>query len=142
VTDFAEVVVLEVAEQDGGTVGSVKRGHGFVEERFDIEPGGWDLYSGIGMHGIHLRGEVLAVLTPGFAADDIDSGAAGDLVKPRGENGIRRKPVRLASEVHEHGLGDFLGQLWGTDLAQRGRMDQIEVAPDDFTKGVLVAVRE
>jgi hypothetical protein len=45
--------------------------------------------------------------------------------------------ARLAGEVGEGGLGDFLGQLRGADLAERGGEDQIEVAPDDFGEGIL-----
>jgi hypothetical protein len=59
------------------------------------------------------------------------------LIEPRGEDGVWREAVRLAGEVGEGGLGDFLGQLRGADLAERGGEDQIEVAPDDFGEGIL-----
>jgi hypothetical protein len=45
--------------------------------------------------------------------------------------------ARLAGEVSEGGLSDFLGQLWGTDLAERGGEDQIKVAADDLGEGIL-----
>src|SRR5207244_3678283 len=48
-----------------------------------------------------------------------------------------RELLRLAGEFDEGGLDDFLGQLGGTDLAERGGMDEVEMAPDDFGEGVL-----
>ena len=130
--DFAEGFVLEVAEQDGGAVGLVERGHGFVEQRFDVRPVG-----GGGVHGIHLGGDLFAQLAAGFAADDINGGAAGDLIEPRGEDGVGREAVRVAGEVGEGGLGDFLGELRRADLPERGGMDEVEVAADEFGEGVL-----
>ena len=43
------------------------------------------------------------------------------------------------SEVGEDGLGDFLGQLPGADLPQRGGMDEVKVAVDEFGERVLGA---
>ena len=113
--DFAEGFVLEVAEQDGGTVGFVQRRHGIVEQGFDMRPVG-----GCGVHGIHLGGDLFAQLPAGFAVDDINRGAAGDLIKPCGENGVGFQFAGVAGEVGEGGLGDFLGQLRGADLPERG----------------------
>jgi hypothetical protein len=49
--------------------------------------------------------------SPGFTTDDVNGGAAGDLIEPRGENGVGREAVRVAGEVGEDGLGDFLREL-------------------------------
>ena len=130
--DFAQGFVLEVAEQDGGAVGVVERVHGFVEEGFDVRPVG-----GGGVHGVEFAGDLFAELAAGFAADDINGGAAGDLIEPRGEDGVGREAVRLAGEVGEGGLGDFLGELRGADLAERGGKDEVEVAADDLGEGIL-----
>ena len=130
--DFAQGFVLEIAEQDGGAVGVLERLHGFVEEGFDVRPVG-----GGGVHGVQFAGDLFAQLAAGFAADDINGGAAGDLVEPRGEDGVGREAVRLAGEVGEGGLGDLLGQLRRADLAQRGGEDEVEVAADDLGEGLL-----
>ena len=45
--------------------------------------------------------------------------------------------ARLAGEVGEGGLGDFLGELRGADLAEGGGEDEIEVAADEFGEGIL-----
>ena len=79
--DFAEGFVLKVTEQHGGTIGFVERGHGFVEQRFNVRP-----IVGGGVHGIHLGGDLFAQLAAGFAADDINGGAAGDLIQPRAKD--------------------------------------------------------
>ncbi len=50
---------------------------------------------------------------------------------------VRREAIRLTAEVDEDGLGDFLRQLPGTDQAERGGKDEIEVATDDFGEGIL-----
>lgn len=66
---------------------------------------------GCGVDGIHLGGDLFARPAAGFAADDVDGLAAGDLVEPRGEDGSRRKPMRVVGEIDECGLGDLLCQL-------------------------------
>ena len=83
---------------------------------------------------------MFAELPAGFAADDINGGAAGDLVEPRGEDGVGREAVRLAGEVGEGGLGDFLGQLRGADLAERGGKDQVEVAADELGESIFAVL--
>ena len=49
----------------------------------------------------------------------------------------RRRAVRLAGEVREGRLGDFLGELRGADLAERGGEDQIKVTADQLGEGTL-----
>ena len=101
--DFAQGLVLEIAEQDGGTVGLVERVHGFIEQGFEVHPIG-----GGGVHGIHLRGDLFAQLPTGLAADQVDGLAACDLIEPGGEQGAGGKLARVAGEFEEGGLGDFL----------------------------------
>ena len=43
----------------------------------------------------------------------------------------------LAGEIGEGGLGDFLGELWGADLPERGGIGEIQVAADEFSEGVF-----
>ena len=130
--DFAERFVLEVAEQDGGAIDVVERVHGFVEQGFDVRPVG-----GGGVHGVEFVGDLFAELAAGFSSDDINGGPACDLIQPRAEDGVGREAVRLAGEVGESGLGDFLGELRGTDLAERRGKDEIEVATNDFGESIL-----
>ena len=80
---------------------------------------------GGGVHGIHLGGDLFAQLAAGFPANHVNGGSAGDLIEPRGEDGVGREVVRVAGEVGEGGLGDFLGQLRRSDLAKRGGIDQV-----------------
>jgi hypothetical protein len=134
-TKFAEGFVLEVTQQDGSAVGVVERVHGFVEEWFDVRP-----VSGGGVHGIHLGGDLFAQLAAGLPADDIRGGAVCDLVEPGGEDGVRRKTVRIARETDEGGLSDFLSKMCRADLALCGGKDQIEMAADDFRERLLGVV--
>ena len=120
--DLEERFVFEVAEQDGGAVGVVEGVHGLVEERFDVRPVG-----ACRIHGGEFAGDLFTALTTRFAADNVDGGAAGDLIEPRREDGIGREAARLASKVDEHGLGDFLGELRRADLAKRSGKDEVEV---------------
>jgi len=106
--------------------------HGIVEKGFYVRPIG-----GGGVHGIHLGGDLFAQLAAGLAADDINGGAAGDLIEPRGEDGVWREAVRVARKVRENGLSDFLGELRRADLPERSGMDEVEMAPDDLGEGVL-----
>ena len=130
--DFAQGFVLEVAEQDCRAVAVFERLHGFVEKGFDMGPVG-----GGGVHGVEFLGDLFADLAPRLAADHINGCAAGNLIKPRGEHSVGREAVRLASEVGEGGLGDFLRQLRGADLAERSGKDQINVAADDLGESIL-----
>ena len=133
VADFAEGFVLEIAEQDGGAVGVVERVHGFVEQRFDVRPvGGGGVH---GVQGVELGGDLFAQLAAGFAADDINGGAAGDLIEPRGEDGVGRRRCGVAGEVGEDGLGDFLGELRGADLAKRGGIGEVHMALYEHGEG-------
>ena len=132
--NFAEGLLLEVAEQYGGAIGFIERSHGFVKQGFDMRPVG----SG-GVHGIQVGGDLLAQLSAGFAADDINGGAARDLIEPGGQSGREGRGGRqfcgVAGEVGEDGLGDFLGELRGADLSESGGMDQVDVPANKFRKG-------
>ena len=130
--DFAQGFIFEVAEQDGRAISFVERVHGFIKQRFNVLP----IFGG-GVDGIHFRGNLFTQLPAGFAADHINGLAARDLIKPRGYDGIRRELVRVAGELEEGGLGNFFRQLRGADLPESGRMDQVEMAVDDFSEGVL-----
>jgi hypothetical protein len=81
---------------------------------------------------------LFAVLSAGFAADDINGGAASDLIQPRSEDSIGRQALCLAGEVGKGGLGDLFGELRGADLAQCGGEDQIEVAADKLDRKSVV----
>ena len=45
--------------------------------------------------------------------------------------------MRVTGKVGKGGLGDLLSQLRGAHLAQRGGIDEIQVAADEFREGVL-----
>ena len=64
-----------------------------------------------GVGSVHFGGDLLAQLAAGFASNDIDGFTAGDLIEPRGEDGIGRELPRLAGEFDESRLSDFFGQL-------------------------------
>ena len=112
--DFTKRFVFEIAKQDGGAIGLVERIHGFVQKRFNVRP-----ISVIGVGGVHFRGDLFPQLPAGFAADNVDGAPAGDLIEPRGQDRIWREPMRVAGQVGEGGLGDFLSQLRRAHLAQR-----------------------
>ena len=97
---------------------------------------------GRGVHGIHLGGDLFARLAAGFTAHDVNGRAAGDLIEPCGEDGVRLEVAGVAREVGEDGLGDFLGELRRADLAERGGMDEINMAANEFSErifGVLLS---
>ena len=89
--------------------------HGFVEERFDMRP-----VRGGGVHGIHLGGDLFAQLPAGFFSHHINGCPARDLVQPGRQNGVGLQLAGVSREIGKNGLGDFLGQLRGADLPQRG----------------------
>jgi len=80
---------------------------------------------------------LFAQLAARFAADNINGGPAGDLIEPRGEVGVRRKAVRVAGEVRKGGLSDLLRELRGAELAERGGIDEVDVAADNLGEGIL-----
>ena len=112
--------------------------HGFVEERFDVRP-----VSGGGVHGIHLGGNLFAQLAASFTADDINRGAASNLIEPCRQNCARSQLVRVLRQIAENGLRYLLGQLRRPDLPQRRRIDQVEVPLDQCGKSLFgVPARE
>ena len=90
-----------------------------------------------GVDGIHLGGNLLAHLASGLPADHINRLATRDLIQPRGNDGAGRETARVTGEFEEGGLGDFLGQMRRADLAERRRMDEVQMATDDFRESVL-----
>jgi hypothetical protein len=80
---------------------------------------------------------LFAQLPAGFFSHHINGCPARDLVQPGRQNGVGLQLAGVSREIGKNGLGDFLGQLRGADLAERGGEDQIEVAPDDFGEGIL-----
>ena len=85
---------------------------------------------------------MFAQLAAGFAADDINGGAARDLIKPRGEDCVGSKAGGVASEVSKNGLGDFLGELQGADLPERSGMDEINVAAEEQNKITRIRLKK
>ena len=67
----------------------------------------------------------------------INRGPASNLIEPSGEKGVGSEAIRVAGQVSEDGLGDFLSQLRRADLAERRGIDQVEVAADEFREGVF-----
>ncbi len=84
---------------------------------------------GGGVHGIHFGGNLFSQLSARFATDHINRRPASDLIEPSGD--------RIAGQVSEDGLGDLLGELRRTDLAERRGIDQVEVATDEFCECIF-----
>jgi len=72
-----------------------------------------------------------------FAADDINGLAARDLIEPRAEDGIGREPVRVSGQIDKGGWANFLGQFAGNGPVGARRMDEVEMASDDFGESIL-----
>jgi hypothetical protein len=53
-----------------------------------------------------------------LAADHVNRRPAGNLIKPRRQNGAGFQPGGTLRKVGENGLRNFLGELRRTDLAQ------------------------
>src|SRR6266550_4218843 len=62
-------------------------------------------------------------------------------MKPTAEQGVLGKRSGGAGEVCKHNLGDILSQMCiSTDQAERGAIDQADIAPDQFPESRLGAV--
>jgi hypothetical protein len=83
---------------------------------------------------------LFAQLAARFTTDNINGGATGDLIEPGSEDGVGLQLRGIPGKIGEGGLGDLLGKLRRTDLPERGRMDEIKVAADDFGEGVFRVV--
>ena len=58
------------------------------------------------------------------------------LVQPATEHHVLRQRPRLGRQRHEHGLGHVLSRLRiPADQPEGGRIDQVEVAADEFPEG-------
>jgi hypothetical protein len=62
-------------------------------------------------------------------------------MKPTAEQGVLGKRSGGAGEVCKHNLGDILSQMCiSTDQAERGAIDQADIAPDQFPESWFGAV--
>jgi hypothetical protein len=118
--NFAQALILEVTKQDGDAVGVLKCSHRVVEVRFNVRPVGCR-----SVHSVQFVSDLFAELAAGFSPDDINGSPARDLIQPGAENGVGREAVRLAREIGESGLSDLFGELRRTDLAERGRKNEV-----------------
>lgn len=108
---------------------------GFIEDRADIRP----TEVAILLEFLHEKGLGFALSTPLRSAHMIRGEESGVPVQPARQDNIGRQSRGLAGEIDEDGLGDILrGGGVATQLAERGGMHEVDVAPDEFGKGRLV----
>ena len=100
--------------------------HYFVFKRADVNSG-----------NIKIRFRGNGLRRPFGGGFSVNGRAAGDLIEPCREDGVGREAVRLTGEVDEHGLGDFLSQLRGADLAEGRGKNEAEIATHDLGESVL-----
>src|SRR5205814_25744 len=76
-------------------------------------------------------------LAVSFTADDINRGAASNLIEPCGQNCARSQLVRVLRQVAENGLRYLFGQLRRPDLPQGRRIDQVQVPLNQCGKSLF-----
>ena len=87
-----------------------------------------------------LGGSSFACPSPCFAPNHVDGGATRDEVQPRRERLLRRESERVPREIGEHGLRDFLGEMWRAHLPARGRINEGEVTMHELRERGLRAI--
>ena len=121
--DFLERFLLEETQRQGVAILFAQPGHGFVQERGDLFPGGI-----VGGSGLHLHGLLFPPDAAVLADKEIGAGETGGAQQPGGKNDALAKGLRLPGQQHKNHLRDFLRQMRITDLAQGGGIDQADVA--------------
>src|SRR5438445_7908713 len=76
----------------------------------------------------------------GFDFSGVGGGVAGGHEKPVGEDGGGAEHSGLLDEDDEHGLRHVFRQVPVVDLAQRGGVDEVDVAGGEGGEGLLVVV--
>ena len=84
---------------------------------------------------------LFAVLTPPGGPLEVGRRELRGLIKPAGQNGSPAKAARFSGQDDEDGLGDLPGFVRVAEPAQRRRIDQVHVPPDQCGKRRLRTVR-
>ena len=135
--DRAKIALFKEAEQDRGAVIRAKQVDGFIKYRSDLGEVGL----GMIVQGVHRCGLLFAKLTAAFGADRVARDKAGIAMQPAAEPTFASEFAGVLRKADEDGLRDILGkQGVALDDAQRGGIDEVDVARDQFTKGCFRAV--
>ena len=88
------------------------------------------------MERIHFNGLPFAGLTTALTAHGLGRYEASVPMQPAAEHDIVGKRSSHASQINKYRLGHILRQMWVTiDESESGRINQVHVAGDQFTKG-------
>jgi len=89
--------------------------------------------------GLHI-GLLFAPLPPPFTAEKTQSRPPRCFIEPGIEDGVRAQAGGFAREDDKDGLRDFLGVGGNPGMAERRRINQVDMPPDQFGKGFLRAL--
>jgi hypothetical protein len=98
-------------------------------------------YGGVGSGIGHGGGDLFAGFASALGPDGVGGFVAGRNEEPRGERGMTGDDTGAVSESHEDALRDILGEVSvSADTTKRRGIHGIDVKPDEFGKGGLVAI--
>ncbi len=136
--DGAEVAALEIAQHDGRAFPVVQSVDRLVEVRGDFFKSAF----GVVLPSIHFTSLPFPVQTTPLVAHDGRGDMEGAPVQPAAEHDLLGKCSREPRQIGENHLRDVLGTVRiAIHQPQRRRINQINVARDQFAKGVFGSVR-
>jgi len=139
--DFGEGLLRDKPEEDGGAVGFGELVDGVVENWRQAAPvgGGFDGRGAICF--VHGGGDGFAGFPAALAADGGGGFVARGRVEPGGEERVIGEGAGLTCESNKDGLGDVLREVGVEgDAAKGGRVNAVEVTPDEFREGGFGAI--
>ena len=128
----AEIALLEVAQQNRGAVPASELGNGFIEDGGNLSQAG----AGVVPQRVHFHGLAFPGLTAPLAAHGPGGNMIRALMQPPAQHHPSGKRAALARQGDKDRLRHVLGQLCiPADQAERHRIDEVDVARDQFAKG-------
>lgn len=98
---------------------------------------------GLAFCGLHNFCRLFPTRPPLFTANRVDGGEARAGVEPARQIWVPCQHRGLPREIDKYLLCDVLGAVFvATDVPERSRIDEVEVASDQFGESALVALRD
>jgi hypothetical protein len=133
-------LALEVTQKKSVPIGLAQFIQPHIQMRRDLFPGDIRLMV-MGEHFVHGSGLLFAGASAHLGANGLGGDVLRHPMQPSRNHGASSQSLRVPRQSHKRPLSDILGQVGIADHSPGSRIDQVNVAPDEFRKCRLRLVR-